>query len=218
MNKMIIIILSFVLLLALNVAPVMAAMTTDTQLIANANVGAPTLSKAFTDAMKVDRYYIRYTFISDVDGTRSEGITGANGKNGAFEMISSKMDVRTKMLVKNDKAYSIDHNTKTYSVIPSKKNPHATPMYAELRFIGSGTDNIDGKMLPYEEYALSDRTMRFYVEGIRLFAIESKINVVIGNNKSVKTSIMLIHEFSTRIPKGFLDIPQGYRQIDLETW
>ena len=215
MKKNIVIILCSVLLLICSVAPTVAETIAETHLSAQANIGAPTLSKAFTDAMKVDRYYMKYTLVSAIDGTRSEGVTGADGKNGAFETTSGTMDVRMKMLVKNDKAYSIDHNTKTYSNLPAQKNPNATPAYADLRFIGRGSGTIEGKTLPYEEYALSDRTMRFYVEGSRLFAIESKITPKMANKTVVLTNIMIIHEFSTKVPAGFLDIPQGYKLTEL---
>ena len=208
MKKIVAIILSSVILFVIATVSAVSA-TTDTKSADQGDVASPKLTKVFSDAMKNGKFYMRYiTIATDANGQqmRTKGVSATDGKSMFFEMGMEQMDMKIKSLIKDGNMHLIDDATKTYIVLPPKPGSEQKPNtnnFASIKFTGSGTGTIEGKTLPYEEYASDDNVMRYYVDGPKIYAIEAEDG---DGNKT----IMLIEEFSTDVPEELLNLPEGY--------
>lgn len=209
MKKITAIILGSVALFAFSVAPAVSATKTNTKTVAKTAAASPKISKIFSDAMKSGKYYMKYTVISDMGGQKmkTKGVTGVDGKTMASEMFMEQMNMKTKSIIKDNKMYMIDDAAKTYRVMPLQQEQQASGSgdYSAIKFTGSGTGTIEGKKLPYEEYSGNNVVMRYYIDGSKLYAIETKT--------SGASTVMIIDEFSTKAPAELFNIPQGYKAL-----
>ena len=204
MKKITAFLLSSIALFVFFAAPAMSATANQTP------VTSPKLSKVFSDAMRGSKYYMKYTVITDMGGQKmkTKGITGVDGKTIGAEIFMEQMNMKTRSLVKDGNMYMIDDATKTYRVMPLQQGAtqqSGTADYSAIKFTGSGNGTIEGKTLPYEEYTVNNVVMRYYIDGAKLYAIETKMNNM--------TTVMLIEEFSTNVPAELLNLPQGYQAL-----
>ena len=141
------------------------------------------------------------------------GSLAADGGNIAStnEMLGYLVAVR--VIQKDGKLYSINDEYKFIMEIPPELEADYTESiktdYSGVVKTGEGTGEVDGKTLPYEEYAESGGPpARFYLDGDSLYAIES----VSGEEKI----IILITNMSGSVPSGTFDLPSGYMMIAAE--
>jgi hypothetical protein len=80
--------------------------------------------------------------------------------------------------------------------------------YTDIKLTGTGTGEVDGKTLNYEEYsdAASGKSVRYYLEGGEVYAIET------GDGSNMY--LMIITDQSQSVAADAFDLPTGYT----ETW
>jgi len=74
--------------------------------------------------------------------------------------------------------------------------------YSNIEKVGSGTGEIDGKTLPYEEYDSDGYKSKIYMENGQIYAMETE------------NQIKIIKNASKSVPAGTFEIPtEGYTKI-----
>ena len=169
------------------------------------------LSSAYVDIMKDGRFYMRYTatVTTDEGDFESEIATATDGETVANIMDTVGIKMRT--LVMDGSFYQIDDTSKTYMKIdiPETQMDTGLTETEDLVYLGSGTDSVNGKVLPYEEYQVSDGTIRFYMDGKNLYAL------VIKTADGDMT--MVVQEISDKIPAGMLELQADYKETAMPT-
>lgn len=170
-------------------------------------VSAPELlSSGYVDIMKDGKFYMRYiaTVTTDAGDFESEIATATDGKSTAT--IMDMMGTKIRTLILDGRFYQIDDASKTYMKmdIPEMEMDSELTEAEDLVYLGKGTDVINGKELPYEEYRTDDGTMRFFMDNKSLYAL------VIKTADGDMT--MIIQELNDKIPAGMLELPTDYTQ------
>lgn len=164
------------------------------------------LSAAYVDIMKNGRFYMRYiaTVTTDAGDFESEIATATDGESVAT--IVDTMGIKMRTLVKEDSFYQIDDASRTYMKmdIPETQMDTALTETEDLAYLGSGTDSVNGKVLPYEEYQFIDGTIRFYMDSKSLYALVVKT--------ADGDTTMVVQEFSDKIPAGMLELQADYKE------
>ncbi len=165
------------------------------------------LSDAFINTIKGEKYYMSYTVNVKGNGQemKMEVVLAMDGKNsdtlvdmGGFKMHS---------LLKDGKYYMINDSEKTYQIldVPMDTNGAQMPsMDNDVVFTGSGTDTVNGKTLPYDEYKTDEGTARYFMDGKNLYAMVFKADSA--------EMLMIVKELSTTIPAGMLELPTDYKE------
>jgi len=169
------------------------------------------LSRDYIELMKSGKYLIHYKVTNSMAGESmtAEITTAVDGETIAATMVAE--GAKTRSLIKDGAAYLIDDENKTYMKMDlgSDMPLNESEMFentADLAYVGSGTDKVDGRSLPYEEYGVEGETLRFYMDGKTLYAITSKTGADLVE--------MVILEFTDKIPDGMMDLPEGYEEND----
>jgi hypothetical protein len=122
-------------------------------------------------------------------------------------MKSKDMNAHT--IIKDNVIYMLDDAGKTYFKMDTtgmqEEDTGILTDTSDLAFIGTGTGTVGGKSLPYEEYAAADETLRFYMDGKKLYAISSTTDG--------EEMVMIILELTDKIPAGMLSIPGDYKEV-----
>jgi hypothetical protein len=156
-----------------------------------------------------------YDFTQTSEGpegkTESKGSMAMDGKNMAIttEMTVEGQQVKSRVIIKDGVTYIVDDANKFIMKVSGDMNATEGMMtdYSGIALIGSGTGEIDGKTLPYEEYAESEMgaTVRYYLDGGQVYGIESEY-------EGYKT-VMIITNTSKIVPPGAFDLPEGYTEM-----
>lgn len=168
------------------------------------------LSNSYADIMKSGKFLIRYktTIVDESGKTDAEITTAVNGKNVAAIIKTNGLTTHT--IFKDNVLYFLDDANKTYSKMNAGQNGQSSKTgnfddTEGLRYIGSGTSSVSGRTLPYEEYsANNDITLRFFMDGKKLYAITSK-----SENSQTE---MVVLELIGNIPAGMISIPADYKE------
>jgi predicted small lipoprotein YifL len=158
-------------------------------------------------------YSYDFTMTTEGNGekTESSGSMAAEGKNLAMttEMTVEGQAVKSRVIIKDDMTYIIDDANKLIRQAQGGMNPTEGMMtdYSGIAKTGDGTGEINGKTLPYEEYAESETgaTVRYYLDGGQVYGIESEY-------EGYKT-VMIITNPKNSVPSGAFDLPEGYTQM-----
>ena len=167
-----------------------------------------------------------------IDGTYSfdyvmmmffEGFDDGMEMSGSIAVDDDKMASTSRMSIegiavearavhKDGKIYVVDNANKFIMEVPPElEDDYAESMqtdYSGIVKTGEGTGEINGRTLPYEEYAENGGLpSRFYLDGGSLYAIETA-------SDGIKI-IILISNMSGSVPPGTFDLPSGYMTIDL---
>lgn len=167
------------------------------------------LSKSYADMMKNGKFFIRFkNTVTTEAGTVEGEITTATDGGVAATLIKAQ-GFTSHMIMKDNVLYMLDDTNKTYTKMELDANTQAAASgdiidAAGLTYVGSGTDTINDKTLPYEEYSVSNGTLRYYFEGTKLYAIVSTYDT----NKVE----MIVLEMSDNIPADLLTIPADYKE------
>jgi hypothetical protein len=154
-----------------------------------------------------------YDFTMTAEGpegkTESTGSMAMDGKNMAVttEMTVEGQQVKSRIIVKDDVTYIVDDANKLIMKAPGGMNATAGMItdYSGIAPVGSGTGEIGGKTLPYEEYSQEGAMVRYYMDGGQVYGIESEYEGY--------RSVMIITNPSKTIPSGAFDLPEGYAQM-----
>ena len=193
-------------------APAPASPITDTASEAPAAPAVPTAP--LIGWMAEGRFYYEFTMTSvGPDGeTRISGSVASDGGNTSMRTVASAegITLSQRVLVKDGAAYMINDENKSYASLPDTDEPEMIVTdFSNITPVGSGTGEIDGKTLPYEEYATSEQgeTVRYYIDNGEVYGIVSED----GEYKNV----MIIKNQSRNAPAGEFELPAGYTETDL---
>jgi hypothetical protein len=144
--------------------------------------------------------------------TEGSGSMAIDGENMAVatEMTVEGQAVKSRVIVKDDITYIVDDVNKYIMKAQGGMNPTEGMMtdYSGIAKTSDGTGEINGKTLPYEEYAESDTgaIVRYYLDGGQVYGIET-------NDEGYKT-VMIITNPSNSVPMGAFDLPEGYTEME----
>ena len=154
---------------------------------------------------------MKYTTDMEYGGqkTTMKGSMAAQGGNTAMstEMTNGAQTMKSRIITLDDAAYIINDDSKM--IMKTAKNKSGvnkgTADFSKLEKIGSGKGEVKGRTLPYEEYKSENYTVKYYMDGKKVYAIESK------SEKS--KSLMVIEEASKIVPLGSFDLPKDYKSF-----
>jgi len=171
------------------------------------------------DWMDTGTFGFDFRVITTIDGSVMEEKTGSMAVKDNMVYISlndtdGNRDNITS-IIKNGIVYDVNDRFETVSAMPFIKEISTGGLvinYGGIEFTNSGTGEIDGKTLPYDEYSKNDdTTVRFYIENGRIFGIESiawtpQCDVPLPHI----TNILIIANASGNIPDKIFELPYGY--------
>jgi len=171
------------------------------------------LSAAYAGMMKGGKYYMKYSTEMEAEGEKvqTKAQMAYEGDNYASisEMNMGGMAIKSRTIKKGDAMYSINDAAKTVMkiAVPTSPEKGKPADFSGLNYLGDGKGTVNGKSLPYEEYGFEGGTLRYYFDGKKLYAMESKMTEA--------TMLMLVEEFSDKIPAGIFDIPTDYQTVGM---
>lgn len=88
--------------------------------------------------------------------------------------------------------------------------------YSGLEYVGSGTGEIDGRTLQYDEYCNDSTSARFYIEDGRIYGIES----IVGDFDNAGwaftfINVLIISNSSGTVSNELFEFPDDYVVIDM---
>ncbi|MDR0839908.1 MAG: hypothetical protein LBN26_00755 [Christensenellaceae bacterium] len=144
--------------------------------------------------------------------TQASGSMAMDGNNIAIttETTAEGQKIKAKIIIKDGTTYIIDDMSKTILIMANagaEMTGGIASDYSDIALVGSGTGEINGKTLPYEEYASEGVTIKYYLEGGQVYGTESEY-------EGYKT-VMIITNPSNKIPAGAFDLPAGYTEMKI---
>jgi hypothetical protein len=154
-----------------------------------------------------------FTMSSEIGGETVEtsGSVAKEGDNLALtmDMAVAGQNVKSRIILKDGVTYVLDDANKLIVETPGGEDATAgvVPDYSSMVKTGDGTGEIDGKTLPYEEYAQgdADTPVRYYLENGQVYGI--------GVGAEGSETVMLITNASDSAPAGVFDLPSDYTQM-----
>lgn len=173
--------------------------------------GSERLSGVFMDTIKGGKYYMSATIIvkSNEQEMKIESVSAVDGKdaNSMVDMGGIKMHT----LLKDGQYYMLDDNAKTYQTLDAPvDNSTQMPSVADAVYTGSGVELVNGRTLPYEEYAVEDGTARYFMDGKNLYAMVFRSDGI--------EMVMIVNKLSKTIPAGMLELPVDYKEIQAQAF
>lgn len=165
------------------------------------------LSGAYVDIMKNDEYLMKYKFTMDYGGQSMEVEATLAKKGDNMAMISDMLGTDSTTIIKDDKVYMVDHNSKTVTAM-AQVDDNATMESGSIdmegiTYLGNGKE--DG--LAYEEYSTAGGNVKYYFNGKTL----EKMAVTVEG----QTMVMEILELSKEVPDSMFEIPAGYQVVEM---
>jgi hypothetical protein len=162
-----------------------------------------------------------------IDGTFSYDYTLAmEGPEGSFTgsgsmavsgenlMVRQEMTVagvlaKTRIIQKDGKAYMVDDVNKFIMELPAEADMTEGMVtdYTGIELVSTGTGEIGGRTLPYEEYreGESGATVKYFLDGGDVYGI-------ISEYEGYKTTMIITNQ-SGSVPAGVFDLPAGYTRF-----
>ena len=166
--------------------------------------------------MQEGKFSFDFTQISDISGTRVEstGSMAVDGENVAMtmQMNMGGLVINTRTIVKDGTAYIISDEAKSIIVMSGLTDDATGGVatdYSGIVKVGNGTGEIEGRTLPYEEYAdsASGISVKYYLDGNQVYGYVTEAN-------SIKAT-MLIKNPKNDAPASAFELPSGYTQTAL---
>ncbi|MDR0852726.1 MAG: hypothetical protein LBN36_09530 [Clostridiales Family XIII bacterium] len=162
--------------------------------------------------MKSGTFSYDYKMLSEGGGqtTEAAGSMALDGDNIAIasEMTQGGQQIKSRIIIKDGTTYVIDDTNKFMIKIAGSGADMTGGLatdYSGIELVGSGTGEIDGKTLPYEEYTSEGVSVKYYMDGGKVYGFESEY-------EGYKT-VMIITNASNRVPAGAFDLPTGYTEM-----
>ena len=164
--------------------------------------------------MQDGKFSFDYTCTLEFEGTKTEtaGSMAVDGEKAAYttEMTVEGEQIKSRMIMKDDKVYIINDESKTIMVMAtSDEDTDESVMtdYTGIVKVGSGRGEINGRNLPYDEYsdAEMEASVKYYYDGDKIYGYVTESE----RNKST----MIITNQKNSVPAGAFDLPDGYVQI-----
>jgi hypothetical protein len=171
----------------------------------------PASSAALIGWMMDGTYYITYTVDMTYDGhaVTSKGSVAADSDKIATttEMKVAGQQVKSRVITINGITHIIDDTFQIIMKSPVSLSPdnNGTTDFSKIKYVGKGTGKVKGKTLPYEEYVSEGVTVKYYLDGGEVYAVET-------GAEGAKI-IMVIESYSKTIPPGSFDLPKDYTNL-----
>jgi len=174
--------------------------------------GASSPAKELIDLMKTGSFYLD---VKMTEGGQSMNVAMAmDGDNFMVRMDGAMAGIpgvgMIRVILKGDSTFILFESDKEYIELPADefnaKEEFGSMLEAlegDVRKVGDGEEEIDGKKLRYEDYATEDGTERYYIDGDKVYAIKTGFN-----------SYMYINSSTGAIPSGTFDIPSDYSEME----
>jgi len=177
----------------------------------NGNSNASSV-ESLLDWMKGGKFSYDFTMTNTYEGesSTSSGSFAIDGDNFAIatETTTGGITSKARIVQKDGAMYLIEETSKIIMKMPATQGlGMAIPTeYESMEVINTGTGEVDGKTLPYEEFDVDGFKSKYYMEKGQVYAIESE-----GEGA---TSLMIIKNAKNSVPAGAFDIPtEGYTQL-----
>lgn len=176
--------------------------------------GNDTAIESLVDWMQGGTFSYDFTQISEYEGERSEstGTMAMAGENYAIitETVSNGVTSKAHIVVIDNTTYIIDEASRMVMQMSGGGMDLTGGLptdYVDMALLGSGEGEVNGRVLPYDEYSVEGMSVKYYMDGGQVYAIESTGQGVY--------SLMIISNASKTVPDGIFDIPQDYTLIAL---
>lgn len=154
-------------------------------------------------------YMMRLIFHMTVDGSQVSSEVVVAQRNGELAYQMEYENALVRLVQADGTFYMVDDNQKmamNMAVIGLDLSAMMPSHVATTSPTGSGTGEVMGKTLPYEEYSENGMVIRYYYDGITPAYITGE-----SQNESF---IYEIVEFSTTVPDSLYGIPSDYTIIN----
>jgi hypothetical protein len=145
---------------------------------------------------------------SEMTGSGSIAMKGENTSLSiAVEQSGMKVDMR--FILKDGKTYMINDAGKTAMVTEGGETAVDVGVggdYSNVKKVGEGEAEIDGKTLRYEDYDDEGDVIRFYMENDTIYAFQT----VDGDT----TTTLYIKNASDSVPADAFEIPSDYQVLE----
>ena len=173
---------------------------------------AGSVEPALIGWMKSGKYYFDYEMTAEGNGMSSTS-TGSMAADGGKFARASIMEIEghpisSKVIIKDDTTFIVDDINKMIIKQPGVNTGSVVGVvtnYSGMVSINTGTGEVGGKTLPYQEYEAAGAKVKFYLDGDQVYAIVTEL----GGN----TSIMIISNISQNVPADVFEIPEDYAEM-----
>jgi len=174
------------------------------------SVGGGGAMGSLIDWMKDGTYSYDYRQISEYEGTTSESSGSMTASGGNLAVITNADGQNSRVIIKDGTMYLVMDDQQLVMTLGAGDidlSDMGMFDYSKIELIGEGTGDVDGKTLPYEEYAIHDDgsediNVKYYMEGGQVYAIESSW---MGSK-----SVMIITNASGSARNEMFEIPSDY--------
>lgn len=136
-----------------------------------------------------------------------KGSMAMKGENALTDIDMGMMKLR--MLKIGKDIYMLNDAQKNIMKLPSDQKQQQTPgmidNFSNMKKIGEGKGEINGKTLPYLEYTTNGAPSKFYIENNKIYAIE-------GGEEGVKSQ-MILSNLKDSVPDSTFQFPSGYKKV-----
>lgn len=168
-------------------------------------------SKSFLDTLKTGQYYLKFKMSMEVQGTTIEVPAEAAVQNDMRCTSMTVVGLKVRYLYKEKKVYVINDTQSSYTVMTEDQykqakgnDTNAEVDYASLTFKGSGTGEVKGKTLPYEEFkGANDVLARYYFE-------DGKVKFMSTISEGVEVIMEVVELRADNIPQDMFEVPSTY--------
>ena len=155
------------------------------------------LSTGYANMLKSDKYYISYS--STPGGEVTE--YGRSGVRAGTKTSG------THIVLDDGKYYLLDDVNLTATVIDPANYPSAPLAVdaSDITFSEAGEDTMDGKTMTYEDYTAGGGTIRFWLDGSDLYAMDIK--------QTACTVMIYVTDFSKHVSSELVNVPANYAVV-----
>ena len=187
------------------------------------DIAVPSVSgkaiNALIEWMIAGKYCFDFDMITETPDGKSEG-SGSIAVEGDKMMMRSESVIdghtyKSRMISIDNTMYIIDDENKTIMEMATTNSSSGGMFdnYSNIKLVSSGVGEINGKTLPYEEYADSDpdsdseSRVKYFMDGGNVYGM-------ISGTDEYRTT-MIIRNQKNSIPAGTFDLPSGYTTSSL---
>lgn len=170
-------------------------------------------SSEYIDILTSDSFTLSYDTDDAATGMASSFDHYMDGENFAIKVTIDSLSMH--VITKDGKSYFLNEAQKVYAPITSPIDAASISInvddFKNLELKDSGKEEVNGVNCTYDEYSFTgddgeEKTLRFYMEGEKLYAISRPEN----------SAILVIKELKAGVPDGIFDIPADYQETTSE--
>lgn len=170
--------------------------------------------ESLIDWMRDGNFSYDFTMRSEYMGEVTEATGSAAMAGGKFAMTTEStqegVSTTARIVIMDGYSYIIDDVSRLIMKLANadpELTGHMPTDYEDMTPIGSGEGEVNGKTLPYEEYSVDNTTVKYYMDGNTVYAIESAAEGT--------SSLMIITNASNTAPASAFDLPEGYIEVSM---